>query len=256
LCGNTQKEIKNQISYYKQPVFSCTSCSLISTGDGSIDTKKFYASQYWDERNTNLTPDYTDVDSQGKYRNWLSQYKFCKKLENKKTILEIGGGQGQASFWFEKYGFNVTVLEPHKRNTELYKLKGKIINAFIEDFDTKEKFDVLWMSHVLEHIERPDVFLQKAKKWINKGGIFFIEVPNCEHAETLSASISEPHLWHFTKHTLGKLLQKFNYNIERVGIFRPATTLEGMLNKVKPFKYYPRIQTTEKLGRDLRFIVN
>ena len=41
------------------------------------------------------------MDSQGKRRNWISQYAYTKPHINGKTLLEIGVGAGQSINWFE-----------------------------------------------------------------------------------------------------------------------------------------------------------
>jgi len=53
--------------------------------------------------------------------------------------------------------------------------------------------------------------------------MFFIEVPNCENKTMLKKStISEPHLFHFTKKSLLHLLERESYTIRCRDYFRPA----------------------------------
>jgi len=40
---------------------------------------------------------------------------------------------------------------------------GHCIQGFIEDMEIEGEFDVIWMSHVLEYLVRPDLFLKKIK---------------------------------------------------------------------------------------------
>ena len=72
---------------------------------------------------------------------------------------------------------------------------AKLIQGFIENLDIANKYQIIWMSHVLEHLVRPDAFLTKIKNNLDEDGVFFIEVPNSEHEPTLFASINEnPHV--------------------------------------------------------------
>jgi 2-polyprenyl-3-methyl-5-hydroxy-6-metoxy-1,4-benzoquinol methylase len=222
-----------------------------------------YKNEYWNERNseTSINSEYTDVDSQGKRRNWISQYAYAKQYINGKNLLEIGVGAGQSIIWFESEGFDVIGIEPDGRNVSMINnlLKnGKIIKSSVEEFSSEKIFDVIWMSHVLEHLIEPKMFLEKIKKNLKHDGIFFIEVPNCEYEPMLKSSIEKnPHLFHFSKKSLSKLVKDIGYEIISCDVFRPATKSEGMKQKIfkNSFPYYPRILTDGHSGRDLRIII-
>lgn len=203
--------------------------------------------------------------SRAKYRNFISQFAFCKPhIGNKRKILEIGSGEGQTIFYLDKMGYDVVGIEPDAKNTSRINstLKNsKVIHSFIEDFSSFEKYDIIWMAHVLEHLVEPDVFLQKIKECLEINGIFFIEVPNSEHVDTLKDSIfGSPHVYHFSKDTLINLCKNAGFDIITSDIFRPATKFEGMLNKlfkkiINIYPYYPRILCDRKYGRDLRILL-
>ena len=265
ICSN-QMQIFSNSSDLEMNVFYCKNCNHYITGDSEKEINKklvdLYSGKYWHDRKAveSIESNYTDIDSLGKYRNWISQYSYCKQyLKNKKNILEIGVGGGQASYWFEKEGYEIFGVEPDFRNVELInkKLKkGKIIHSFIEEFNLEKQFDVIWMSHVLEHLIRPDIFLEKIKKNLENDGIFFIEVPNIEHKPTLKTSIFEnPHIHHFSRKSLLKLVEK-HFDVISCDCFRPATKIEGLKQKfLNSYKFYPRIKTSCKNGRDLRLIL-
>ena len=193
------------------------------------------------------------------YKRWKERIQIDSSKELQ--ILEIGVGGGQASFWFEQKGFEVTGIEPDERNVKLIneKLKrGKIIQGFGEDYASKEKFEIIWMSHVLEHMVDLEGFLNRIKNNLKDNGIFFIEVPNAEHKPTLNASINKnPHIYHFSKYALSNFMKNLGYEIIKCDCFRPATKTEGMKNKIfkTKFPFYPRILTDENSGRDLRIIL-
>ncbi len=267
------KKFMNE-SYLELPVFHCEKCDLYVTGESEIKvtekTKMIYKKKYWGENNLwdakeIIKNNYTDLDSQGKRRHWISQYKYCNPyLQNKKNILEIGAGQGQVMYWFEKKGFSITGIEPDENNVKLINQKlnhGKCIVGTAEDFQINEKFEIIWMSHVLEHLINPIQFLKKVQKNLTDDGIFFIEVPNCENESMLNSSITLlPHTLHFSKKSLINLVEKTGFKVIRIDFFRPATKMEGIFNKLtksklKKFQYYPRIPTNNKKGRFLRVIL-
>ena len=261
-------------SYLELPVFQCKKCNFYVTGESEKEvvekTKLIYNRIHWGENNswdakTAINNNYTDIKSQSKRRHWVSQYKYCKPyLENKKNILEIGSGQGQAAYWFEKEGFLVTAIEPDEHNVKLINKKlnnGRCIVGFAEDYEITEKFDIIWMSHVLEHLRKPLQFFENIRKNMKAEGIILIEVPNCEHDSMLNSSIFLlPHTFHFSKNSLINLAKKGGFSVVKCDVFRPATKFEGIVNKLtksklKKFQYWPRIVTSNKKGRFLRLIL-
>lgn len=273
-CGNSSFVKYAETSYLTLPIFKCQNCKIYVTGNSIEQIKKAisetYSKKFWDHQyeyykvNFSKESDYIDIISQGKRRNFISQYSYLKPLiQDKKRILEVGAGTGYTTFHLDQRGYNVTGVEPDARNVSIInqKLKNsKIINANIEDFADEEKYEVIWVSHVLEHLAEPKIFLQKMKSKLEINGILFIEVPNCEHIITLNNSIISPHIWHFSKESLINVCWKTGFKIIKCDTFRPAKKIEGVLNKVfkkiiNPFPYYPRILSDEKSGRDLRIVL-
>lgn len=268
ICKNDLHHFSN-ISFLDMPVSHCKNCDLYVTGNSEYGIKKklrdIYSGEYWNEWNaeTSIKSNYTDAHSLGKYRDWTSQFSYCKKFLDKKSILEIGAGGGQTIFWFDQMNYNVIGIEPDSRNVDLInkKLKNsKVISSFIEDINLEQKFDFIWMSHVLEHLVRPDLFLKKIKNNLNPNGFIFIEVPSSEHKENLQVSILDhPHVYHFTKKSLIKLCEPY-YDVVSCDCFRSASKIEGLVNKIfnrwNIFPYYPRISSDCKKGRDLRIILS
>jgi len=245
----------------------CKECNLYINGDTKEEVlekvSNLYKEDYWNQRNseTSINSEYTDTDSQGKRRNWISQFLYTKEHIAGNTILEIGVGAGQSILWFENEGFQVTGIEPDGRNVSMINRvlkRGRVVESSVEEFSSDKVFDVIWMSHVLEHLIEPGDFIKKIKNNLKKNGIFFIEVPNCEYEPMLKNSIEKnPHLFHFTKKALIKLVENAGYKIVSCDVFRPATKNEGVKHKIlkNSFPYYPRILTDVHNGRDLRIIL-
>lgn len=57
--------------------------------------------------------------------------------------------------------------------------------SYVENFQFDEKYDCIWLSHVIEHLLRPDQALQKIKELLKPEGFVLIEVPNCGFKENL-----------------------------------------------------------------------
>src|SRR3989344_2624374 len=92
-CQNTDIENYQNNSYFNLHVYHCKTCNLCFTGRSSEDARKkiddIYNSKYWIDRNAqkSIQSNFTDSDSLGKRRNWISQFGYCKPfLKNKKKF--------------------------------------------------------------------------------------------------------------------------------------------------------------------------
>jgi 2-polyprenyl-3-methyl-5-hydroxy-6-metoxy-1,4-benzoquinol methylase len=61
------------------------------------------------------------------------------------------------------------------------------VHSLFEDFAPTERFDVVVMQHVLEHVEDPVGILRLAKAWLAPGGVIIAGVPNANSFHRLAA---------------------------------------------------------------------
>jgi 2-polyprenyl-3-methyl-5-hydroxy-6-metoxy-1,4-benzoquinol methylase len=106
---------------------------------------------------------------------------YLNKDINAKS-LEIGSFDGSMTdLILEKLGF-VHVLEPSKKMVDLLsqKFEGKVNvhEGIIEKFESKIKFDNLFLVHTLEHVDNPVLVLDKIYDLMSPEGLVFIAVPN------------------------------------------------------------------------------
>lgn len=103
------------------------------------------------------------------------------------SFLELGLGHGYTIGEFLKKVKSYTVLDGSPaviknfitNEPELSK-KVNIIQTYFETYETDQKFDNIMMGFILEHVEDPDIILEKYKKMLAKNGKIFISVPNAE----------------------------------------------------------------------------
>ena len=268
ICNNPYSEIKvkNILRHH------CTLCDLHKTLNVNKQQDS-YQSEFWEESDYSefAGTDFTDKGVQDlvlTFESWYSYFKpFLKKEAN---ILDIGSGTGISCILLEKKGYNMIGVDPDPKNVKLInsKLKkGKCINSYFEDLELKEKVDVIWITHVIEHLEQPDVLLKKCKEWLVPGGIICIAVPDCGNQEMLKSSLTNPyHVYHFTKHSLKKLFQKTEYQIEKYdslsNLAKTHRRIHKMLRKYgfknlssKLKAFYPFETTDKNNGYEIRCII-
>lgn len=115
---------------------------------------------------------------------WMSWYvKRLQELLKGNSCLELGIGHGYTTSTFSKYFKFYKVIEGSPKMIERFNemFPNSEINVelvYFEDFDTSEKFDVILMGYVLEHVNDPEFILNKYKQFLNNDGHIFVVVPN------------------------------------------------------------------------------
>ena len=162
------------------------------------------------------------------------------------SLLELGIGHGYSSMKFSKAFKRHLVLEGSQEIINEFQQRFgsnqmEIVNTYFESFFSEEKFDVIVMGFILEHVDDPSVILNKYKYFLKKDGKVYVTVPNCEalnkrigyEAGLLKdiSSLSEAdcalgHKRLFTIKTLRNLVEMSGYRVNKTeGIFlKPITT--------------------------------
>jgi hypothetical protein len=106
---------------------------------------------------------------------------------------------------------------------------------FIETLDKNEKFKVVVIQHVLEHIqlEKYVIWLQQIKEHLEPDGYFLVVVPNVNTPFSMNAFGDITHINMFTWASLHQLLWLGGYsNIQHKNDIVCADSLKGQLGLV------------------------
>lgn len=141
-------------------------------------------------------------------------------------ILDIGCGSGRTLSLLKKRGWNVYGIEANSQAVDIARNKlglqvylGNISNVdFQNDF-----FDVVTMTHTLEHMANPKQILRKVNKILKTSGTLIITVPDSDSLEAryfkqFWLGWDPPrHLYSFSLKTLKKMLQAVGgFRIKRI----------------------------------------
>ena len=103
-----------------------------------------------------------------------------------RTVLDVGCGEGIHGRILEDYGKKVTGLTYSKTNFYQCKcLKNMIYTDFLE-YEPTTKYDIVWASHIMEHIADEMKFIRKLKECVREEGCIAITVPARESNILLS----------------------------------------------------------------------
>jgi len=161
-------------------------------------------------------------------------YQFIKKIALKKklklintysksgkVLLDMGCGTGSFLQIAQQNGWKVLGIEP---NQDARKIANNKIGDFVFDVDhliklEKERYDVITLWHVLEHLPNIEVHIKIFKRLLKQNGTLIIAVPNYKSYDAQFyknhwAAFDVPrHLWHFSKTAISKLVALENMKV-------------------------------------------
>lgn len=155
----------------------------------------------------------------------------------KYEILDVGSGEGLVGYHISKnLNCNVTGVTLHPEKFEFIPTYNVDLENILnqENILSDMKFDIIIMSHVLEHFFEPQKVLSYLSTLLKRGGIIYIEVPSFYKAEVRSKKVFVPeHISFFTKISLKNLIissdlipkimteSKYWGNIKCLAIYNP-----------------------------------
>jgi 2-polyprenyl-3-methyl-5-hydroxy-6-metoxy-1,4-benzoquinol methylase len=126
------------------------------------------------------------------------------------TILDIGAGTGEFLKLAKDKNWNVHGVEPNLKARLFSEKKEVLLKERIEDF-SNQKFDVVTLWHVLEHLPDLEKVTTQLESFLNPRGILIIAVPNYKsydatYYKNYWAAYDTPrHLWHFSRKSMNSL---------------------------------------------------
>lgn len=154
----------------------------------------------------------------------INKYSFLEDFINNSNknfnILEIGCGPGGILSFFSDKGFDVTGIDLDDNHLEFGRKKNlNLINR--HNFNVKKKYDLILISHVLEHLKKPEIELNFIKKYSHENTIIYIEVPSISMIGNMYdfdvlKYLHIAHCYHFSSNSFKNFCIKNGLNILKV----------------------------------------
>lgn len=159
----------DQFRYYRCPKCKLVNYDLSAGFDQEKHTKCFI-----DPR-----------DEKGKSNQALIQtYNFIKRFFSHRGLLfDIGCGNGRLLYLASKDGWKVSGIEMFSSLAKSIKKTIDIdilVGDFIEYKPEEERYDLIVMRHVLEHLPDPVCAMEKINRLLKEGGHALFEFPNTD----------------------------------------------------------------------------
>ncbi|CAM5188595.1 Ubiquinone biosynthesis O-methyltransferase, mitochondrial [Castellaniella defragrans] len=99
------------------------------------------------------------------------------------SLLELGIGHGYTTDRFSRHFSRHLVIDGSLAIIEQFRSQypdcsAEIVRGYFEEFESDERFDVIVLGFVLEHVSSPCEILEMYKKFLAPGGSVFVSVPN------------------------------------------------------------------------------
>jgi len=141
-------------------------------------------------------------------------------------LLDVGCGTADFLLKCKNNGWNAVGVEPNEnaKNLAEAKLAKRTISKIYTDIIeiNTEKFDVITLWHVLEHVPNLEDYILKLKLLLKPNGVLIIAVPNfksydANYYKQFWAAFDVPrHLWHFSKKSIQLLFLKERMKIVKI----------------------------------------
>jgi 2-polyprenyl-3-methyl-5-hydroxy-6-metoxy-1,4-benzoquinol methylase len=121
-------------------------------------------------------------------------FSILKRYLHGNHVLELGPAEGVMTELLSNTNKKLTVVEGSSVFCESLSRRFpsiQVVHALFEDFEPEEKYDVIVLGHVLEHVHDPEAILNRARTWLKPEGRIFAAVPNARSLHRQAAVIMD-----------------------------------------------------------------
>lgn len=165
------------------------------------------------------------------YRFWIAldgDICFHSRKGNSR-LLDIGCNEGRGLNIYKKNGFSVEGLEINKRAASVARKRGfRVYTVSLASFRPEELYDVVVLSHVLEHSTNPKEMLLHISRILKPHGEIWISTPNIKSWQKdifgrywINWHIPF-HITFFSSATLKHLLKDVGFKVKKIKYFSPS----------------------------------
>jgi len=222
LCGNTHcTQIHDAIRYGLSPrPFQCDQCGFVFLHPRMTPEaeKEFYEKTY---RST-----YVKQDPEKLWETSLPEAKdrasrFKGLYTKNSRVLEIGCASGYFLFSVREYVKSVVGVELTSDYVKYARGRGLDVMESLDEVPDNS-CNLIFMFHVLEHIEDPIHFLKEVKRKLSHSGKLIVEVPNVNDILVSTYKIKNhldfyweiAHKYYFSKDSLKQVINRAGYRVE------------------------------------------
>jgi 2-polyprenyl-3-methyl-5-hydroxy-6-metoxy-1,4-benzoquinol methylase len=174
VCNN--KKFDNLFTVGGGIYVKCRECDMCYTNPVFTDEalRKFY------EGNNTVQSEVVENESDFYYIIYKKGLDTVEKnFSSKGRLLDIGCSAGNFLNMARTSGWKTSGIELNQKEAVISAQRGhEVFQDFIENIDSRQKFDVITMWDVFEHIKNGHKTLSQIKSRLNPKGVLFMQIPN------------------------------------------------------------------------------
>lgn len=227
-CGGRQGEVLHSMGFtlpagsplpQRYDLVACAACGACyaDTPGSQADYDEYYADFSKYESETLASGSGADADDAQRLRDTAAT--LAGQVPATARVLDIGAANGGLLAALRERGFaQLTGLDPSPRCVEVMRRAGfgAVQGTLTGRAASHGQYDLVVLSHVLEHVLDVGGALQAVAGMLADGGLVYVEVPDAGAYADLPRApfyyFDSEHINHFDAATLGQLLRRRGYS--------------------------------------------
>ncbi|MDR3131045.1 MAG: class I SAM-dependent methyltransferase [Treponema sp.] len=213
-------EVYGMAQEYTQKINICPHCGFIYTANPFTSELLSHRYKKMSKYEFDKKQDNNGIITEEKreyIRRCKRQYSFIRNSNVQyESMLEVGAASGYNLSLYKKDDIAVYGIEPSEKNVESCKQKYTIelFQGMFQEYREKhhnKKYDIVFLSHILEHIVNPYQFILELSEINNR--YMFIEVPTLDYKfnDEPFGMFTDEHVNYFTFEGLNNLMESLHY---------------------------------------------
>lgn len=256
LCGSDHQHTFARVESFGYPLvyYQCDRCGLVfqSQAESQAADPEFYATTYRKIYQSKEEPTVKDLWVQNQRSQHLIDSLKKLGIREINAMLDIGASAGvMLQSFHEAFACKVTGVEPGEAYRAVAEEKGITVYPSVDELIAADfpRFDLVSMSHVLEHLPDPVGMLRQIREeLLSDDGLLLLEVPNFYAHDSYELA----HLACYTPHTLKEVLRQAGYEV--VHFDRHGVPRSDLLNLYLTVLARPLAQPENVAVRPERFV--
>ena len=225
----------NQRLFQNRSIVRCKKCLVAFLSPMPSDeslTSHYSTGADWDHRSSDMIAEIPIYKRQAEARlNFITRYSTVVPTLR---FLDVGAGFGALEKLMRENwpAADIHAIEPDQQARQRLTAAGFHSAASLAEIDVTS-FDLIVISHVLEHVPQPIQFLKALRPRLSANGTVFIEVPNEDFRfKTTTGS----HIIFFNPATLTETVRQAGFEIISIGTCGPDWQEQKKLNEKEAFR--------------------
>jgi 2-polyprenyl-3-methyl-5-hydroxy-6-metoxy-1,4-benzoquinol methylase len=219
LCGGVRFETSWWLHYGSTRLIRCSTCALLH-----IYPVRHHAdgAERLDAEETARQAGMFDAADPVSFDHGNGILDLVQRYRTDGRVLDVGCKFGDLLEAARRRGWEAVGLDLNPAFCEIARSRGfTVYNDIVERLGPAEEgFDLIVMSHVLEHIERPDITLKAVYERLNPHGLLYVETPDVSSPIAWGVyrgrwlGVATPgHVWAFTAASLERVVRTAGFHV-------------------------------------------